>query len=214
MTIVLISVKANGEEESVPRISQQDKARNRQNIVDAASRLFRSRGVDRVGIDDLMKAAGLTHGGFYNHFPSKDALAVEVYGAAFERSLGLLAQESADGPDEDGTVVARVVNGYLSPQHRDDPDGGCPSASLCIDAWRQDDEVQSAYATGVHGYLDGFAGELTREHPDLTPAEIRERSVRLLSELVGAMVLARSIRRVEPELSDEFLETNRRHLAD
>lgn len=72
----------------MPRITKEDKARNRQNILEAASRMFRSQGIDAVGIAELMKEAGLTHGGFYNHFASKNDLAVEVCGASYAASLG------------------------------------------------------------------------------------------------------------------------------
>ncbi|CAM5490265.1 hypothetical protein SALBM217S_05044 [Streptomyces griseoloalbus] len=74
----------------MPRITKEEKARNRQNIVEAAGRMFRARGIDAVGIADLMKEAGLTHGGFYNHFASKDDLAAEVCNASFAASLGVL----------------------------------------------------------------------------------------------------------------------------
>jgi TetR/AcrR family transcriptional repressor of nem operon len=216
----------------MPRISREEKARNRQNIVDAAGRLFRAKGIDAVGIADLMKEAGLTHGGFYNHFASKEELAVEVCGASFERSLGVLDAAVEQGDDSAGTPLRRVVDGYLSAAHRDAPDGGCPSASLVIDAGRHGDTVQGAYALGVEGYLTGFAAELAREHRerpacpeqdgelgpehdgDLTPQEARERAVLLLSQLVGAMTLARAVRHTQPELSDEILRTCRAHALD
>jgi AcrR family transcriptional regulator len=79
--------------------------------VEAASRLFRLRGVDAVGIADLMKDAGLTHGGFYNHFPSKEALAVEVFDTAFANSLGRLAATVRRGPDGSQSPLERVVDG-------------------------------------------------------------------------------------------------------
>ncbi len=191
----------------MPRITQTEKAHNRQRIVDAASRLFRCRGIDAVGIADLMKAAGLTHGGFYNHFASKDALVTEVCDAAFADSLGLLADLLCQ--DAEGEPLARVVDDYLSPAHRDAVDGGCPSASLVGGVRIQSDQVQAAYARGVEGYLTGFADQITRDAArngqDLDPAEARHQAVRLFSELVGAMVLSRAVRRVEPTLSDEFL---------
>jgi len=199
----------------MPRITREDKARNRQNIIDAAGRMFRAQGIDAVGIADLMKEAGLTHGGFYNHFASKDELAAEACGASFERSLGVLDQAVEEGPGPTGTPLQRVVNGYLSAAHRDAPDGGCPSASLVIDAGRHSDTVQGAYAVGVEGYLAGFASELARDHDEeLTPQEARERAVLLLSRLVGAMTLARAVRHTEPELSDEILRTCRAHAFD
>ncbi|WP_221358008.1 TetR/AcrR family transcriptional regulator [Streptomyces beigongshangae] len=199
----------------MPRITKEDKARNRQNILEAAGRMFRSQGIDAVGIAELMKEAGLTHGGFYNHFASKNDLVVEVCGASFAASLGVLAQEVEDGPDRDGSPLKRVVAGYLSAAHRDAPDGGCPSASLVTDAARHSEAVQSAYAEGVEGYLTGFAAEFLREAEgkghELDPGEARRAAIRLLSEMVGALMLARAVRHVEPELSDEILQTGRSH---
>ncbi|MGQ4511398.1 TetR family transcriptional regulator [Streptomyces sp. DW26H14] len=202
----------------MPRITKEDKARNRQNILDAAGRMFRAQGIDAVGIAELMKEAGLTHGGFYNHFASKNDLAVEVCGASFAASLGALARMIEDGRDEAGSPLDRVVAGYLSAAHRDAPDGGCPSASLVTDAGRHSEAVQSAYAEGVEGYLAGFAAEFLREasekgyEPD--PGEARRTAIRLLSEMVGALMLARAVRHVEPGLSDEILRTGRVHALD
>ncbi|MCS7480399.1 TetR/AcrR family transcriptional regulator [Umezawaea endophytica] len=202
----------------MPRITKEDKARNRQNILDAAGRMFRSQGIDAVGIAELMKEAGLTHGGFYNHFASKSDLVVEVYGASFAASLGSLAQTIEDGPDQGGSPLERVVVGYLSTEHRDSPDGGCPSASLVTDAGRHGEAAQSAYAEGVEGYLTGFAAEFLREAEEegheLAPSEARRKAVRLLSEMVGALMLARAVRHVEPELSDEILRAGRRCAVD
>ncbi|CAM5652207.1 MULTISPECIES: TetR/AcrR family transcriptional regulator [Streptomyces] len=203
----------------MPRITKEEKARNRQNIVEAAGRMFRAQGIDAVGIADLMKEAGLTHGGFYNHFASKDDLAVEVCNASFAASLGVLAQAVADGDAPAGSPLRRVVDDYLSAGHRDAPDGGCPSASLVIDAGRHDETIQRSYAAGVEGYLTGFAAELAREHdgePDggLGPQEARAEAVLLLSRMVGAMVLARAVRHVEPDLSDEILRTCRAQALD
>ncbi|MER6118049.1 TetR/AcrR family transcriptional regulator [Streptomyces sp. NPDC001743] len=194
----------------MPRITSEDKARNRQNIVEAAGRMFRSKGVDAVGIAELMKEAGLTHGGFYNHFASKDDLAAEACGASFKASLGSLEQLLEEGADLTGPPLNRVVDSYLSAAHRDASDGGCPSASLVIDAGRHSDTIQSVYAAGVEGYLTGFAEEFAREHEgEITSQEARERAVLLLSRLVGAMVLARAVSHVQPELSDEILRTCR-----
>ncbi|MGW6442837.1 TetR/AcrR family transcriptional regulator [Lentzea sp. NPDC055074] len=199
----------------MPRITKEDKARNRQNILDAAGRMFRAQGVDAVGIAELMKEAGLTHGGFYNHFASKNDLVVEVCGASFAASLGSMARMIEAGSDQDRSPMDRVVDEYLSTAHRDAPDGGCPSASLVTDAGRQSEAVQSAYAVGVEGYLHGFAAEFLREAEEkghqLDPGEARRKAVRLLSEMVGALMLARAVRRVEPELSDEILQIGRDH---
>lgn len=120
-----------------------------------------------------------------------------------------------DGPDQGGSPLERLVAGYLSAAHRDARDGGCPSASLVADAGRHGDPVQHAYAEGVEGYLNGFAAEFLREAEEegreSDPGEARHRAVRLLSEMVGALMLARAVRHVEPELSDEILRTGRSH---
>ena len=202
----------------MPRITKEDKVRNRQNIVDAAGRMFRSQGIDAVGIAELMKEAGLTHGGFYNHFASKNDLAVEVCGTSFAASLGVLAQEIEDGHDKAGSPLERVVASYLSAAHRDAEDGGCPSSALVTDAGRQSEAVQRAYAEGVEGYFAGFTAEFLRDAeakgqtPD--PDEARRRAIRLLGELVGTMMLARAVRHVEPSLSDEILQAGRDHALD
>src|SRR5689334_2017077 len=180
-----MSNRERHERTAMPRITKQDKARNRQNILEAASHMFRSQGIDAVGIAELMKEAGLTHGGFYNHFASKNDLAVEVCGASYAASLAGLAQTIEGGPGQDGSALERVVAEYLSTAHRDAPSGGCPSASLATDAGRHSEAVQSAYGEGVDGYLTNFAADFLREAGDkghqLDPAEARHRAIRLLS---------------------------------
>lgn len=199
----------------MPRITQEEKARNRQHILEAAGRLFRLRGVEAVGIAELMSDAGLTHGGFYNHFASKNELVAAVCAASFNESLDGLAQTVAEGDGEGGPPLRRVVAEYLSPRHRDAPDGGCPSASLAADAGREDLAVQHAYARGVEGYLIGFAAELSRvaheEGRTLEPQEARHQAIGLLSEMVGALMLARAVRKAEPALSEEILNASREH---
>ncbi|WP_333749859.1 TetR/AcrR family transcriptional regulator [Streptomyces sp. IBSBF 2394] len=202
----------------MPRITKEDKARNRQNIVEAAGRLFRSQGIDAVGIAELMKEAGLTHGGFYNHFASKSDLVVEVCRTSFATSLESLAGMIEEGQDQGGPPLKRVVAGYLSTAHRDAANGVCPSASLVTDAGRQNEEVQGAYAEGVEGYLTGFTAEFLREAEEkghqLDPAEARQKAIRLLSEMVGALVIARAVRHIEPGLSDDILHASRSHALD
>ncbi|MFI5953837.1 TetR/AcrR family transcriptional regulator [Cryptosporangium sp. NPDC051539] len=202
----------------MPRISEQDMARTRQRIVDAASPRLRADGIDGIGIAALMKGAGLTHGGFYNHFASKDALVVAVCEDAFAASLATLAR-TVDEANPDRPSLAQIVADYLSPEHRDQSDGGCPSAALVSDAGRHGPEIQAAYAQGVVGYLEGFDAaqqlEATERGETLDPEEARRRSIALLSEIVGAIVLARAIRLGDPDLSDEILTVNRqRHLED
>ncbi|MDA0183978.1 TetR/AcrR family transcriptional regulator [Solirubrobacter phytolaccae] len=196
----------------VPRISEQDMAQTRRRIVDAASPRFRTDGIDAIGIAALMKDAGMTHGGFYNHFASKDALAVAVFEDAFATSLATLAR-ATDEADPERPSLAETVDAYLSPGHRDMPGGGCPSAALVTDAGRHGPAIQAAYAEGVNGYIAGFDAaqqlEATERGEALDPEAARRRSIALLSEIVGAIVLSRAIRLVDPDLSDEILAVNR-----
>lgn len=201
----------------MPRISEQDMAQTRQRIVDAASPRFRADGIDAIGIAALMKDAGMTHGGFYNHFASKDALAIAVFEDAFAASLATVAR-TVDESDPDRPSLAETVAAYLSPAHRDRPDGGCPSAALASDAGRHGPEIQAAYAEGVRGYIEGFDAalqlEATERGETLDPDEARRRSITLLTEIVGAIVLSRAIRLAEPDLSDEILAVSRQRVTN
>jgi TetR/AcrR family transcriptional regulator, transcriptional repressor for nem operon len=189
------------------RVSKEQAAKNRQAIVDAASTLFRERGVDGVGVADLMKAAGFTHGGFYNHFPSKEALAAEACASAFSGSIATLREALEEG--DGAAALADFVQGYLTPAHRDDSTGACPTASMPIDAWRQGEPIQVAYAEGLSALADLF----TANQPAKRGADGRARALRTLSEMVGALVLARAVAEAAPALSDELLAASRSGLA-
>ena len=194
------------------RLSKEQAARNRQGIIDAAARLFRERGIDGVGVADLMKAAGFTHGGFYNHFPSKEALAAEACASAFEGTLTELNNALDHGASKSGSAFSEYLAHYLSPDHRDDPNGGCPMASFAVDAWRQGEEVQSAYAEGIESVLAAYAAQLTkvsRAGKKVSAAAARVQAIRLLSEIVGALLLARAVAGANSGLSDEILEASR-----
>jgi TetR/AcrR family transcriptional repressor of nem operon len=195
------------------RLSKEQAARNRQAILDTAARLFRERGIDGVGVADLMKEAGFTHGGFYNHFPSKEALAAEACGLAFEAALSTLMETLAREKGRDGAALARYLDHYLSPEHRDDPGGGCPTAALAADAGRQGAPVQASYAAGIEALLEILVTHLPRLKSGRKAAEppaAREQALRTLSEMVGALVLSRAVAEANPVLSDEILETSRR----
>lgn len=181
------------------KLSREKAARNRERIINVASRLFRARGVQAVAVTDLMKAAGFTHGGFYNHFPSKDALTVEACDAAFEQSVeGLSAGLAADGST---AAFVRYLDRYLSASHRDNPADSCPSASLASDAARHGAQVQTAFADGIESMLATLSS-----HPSIAT---RASAMRLLNEIVGALTLARAVVDANPALSDEILDTSR-----
>lgn len=188
------------------RLSKEQAERNRQSILEAASRLFRERGFEGVGVAELMKAAGFTHGGFYNHFPSKEALAAAACASAMERANTAFAESLTQGGD---SAWVRFLEDYLSSAHRDERASSCTVASLAADASRQGEEVQASLAEGIETALGISTEYLTGARPEESPEEVREQAVVLWCELVGAVVLARAVARANPALSEEILEAAR-----
>ncbi|OLT06896.1 TetR family transcriptional regulator [Pseudonocardia sp. CNS-004] len=200
----------------VPRITQEQKRLNREKIVTAAGEGFRLRGIDGIGIEQLMKSAGMTHGGFYNHFASKDALALEVLHQGFTDSLATLDATREAHPDSARAALQDMVDRYVNAEHRDHPEVGCASAALVSDAGRHGVAAQTEYRRGLNGYFEAIADMLVecgRESgTELSPAEARDHAVALFSQMVGALLLSRAIADAAPELSDEVLAANRRRL--
>ena len=187
--------------------------RNRQAIIDAAARVFRERGVDGVGVADLMKEAGFTHGGFYNHFASKDALAAECCASVFDSATRQLRQALAGDEESSKQAFRTLLEAYLSPGHRDLPGAGCPSASLAVDAARHGETMQAAYACGIRGFLDVIEEHLSSSGQSDSPSR-REDAIALLASLVGTIVMARGIGEADAGLSDEILSVGRRRLPE
>src|SRR3954470_22008673 len=133
------------------KVTKEKAAEHRAAILKAACRLFRERGFDGVGVAEITREAGLTHGGFYGHFASKDALAAEACEYAFSAGTIRLS-ESAALPD--------YVASYLTERHRDRGDGGCPMAALATQIPRQDETVEASFADGVAAYLEAMEQRL------------------------------------------------------
>lgn len=204
MTFIIIDVKrlVLGAQEARVKVTKEKAAEHRAAIVTAATRLFRERGLDGVGVAEITKAAGLTHGGFYGHFASKDALVAEACGQSFANSLKRLpGGEAARTPD-----LSAYLDNYLSELHRDRPGAGCPMAAYASDIARQDEAVQSRCAQGVDHFIDGLAERLPAGMP-------RAEAILMLSAMVGGMTLARATATSAPELSAEILESVRAQLT-
>ena len=196
------------------KVSKAQVTENRQAILQAAARLYRERGFTGVGVADITREAGLTHGGLYRHFESKDALAAEAAAQAFEWKLSELAPPGTGGAANSGSSLLDGVANYLSPQHRDSAGGGCPVAALAAAAARETGAIADAFAQGIGRYMALFA----RRRPDgseaaQVEAEDRVRAIAMLSTMVGGLILARATARGLPALSDEILATLREHLA-
>ena len=187
------------------RITKARAAENRDKVLSAAAELFRERGFDGVGIADVMRAAGLTHGGFYNHFESKDALesaaCAHVFDAAVNRVERVAKAEHRD------VAVADYVRAYLSDRARDARGARCPMVAFATDVSRQEPQVRDAYAEGLSRYLEALARALPSQRAPDTPD--RGAAVDMLVRLVGALSLARSVAKADPDLSAEILERTR-----
>lgn len=185
------------------RITKERAAENRDRVLDAADELFREKGFDGVGVAELMRAAGLTHGGFYNHFASKEALEAAACERIFAKSVGRLAAIANKGEtDQRQKAFADYQQRYVSPAARDASAASCPMVAFAGDVSRQSAQVRAAYAEGLEAYLAAFARANSDGAPD---AEARAAAIRRFSELVGALTLARSVARDAPALSDEIL---------
>ena len=176
------------------RVSREKAAENRERIVDAAARLFRDKGFDGVGVDAIMKDAGLTHGGFYGHFASKEALAAEAVACAFGRSA---ARQS------DIDSLGDLVSDYLSERHRADRANGCAVAALGADYGRQGQALRKVLTASVRRQIDRLASLLKRGGP----AARRRRAIASYAGMVGALTLARAID--DPALAQEILAAAR-----
>jgi TetR/AcrR family transcriptional repressor of nem operon len=176
--------------------SRDDKARSHERIVEIAAARMRESGTTGPGVAELMKAAGLTHGGFYKHFDSRDDLVAEAVERALHDNDGFVATLTATAPDA-RVALERFVDWYTSAEHRDTPGAGCAVVALGADAPRADERVRSAYTSQVEQYLVHLE-ELLGD---------RKRAVTALSTLVGAVLVARAVG--AGELSDEILASAR-----
>ncbi len=195
-------------------MSREQAAENHRAIVAAATQLFRERGVEAVGLIELMKHAGFTQGGFYNHFESKAALVAEVLASAMAEGTAELATNARAPVDESTTALRRYISHYLSQAHRDDIDHGCPVAGFAGDAPRLGAGAQSHYAGGLDDQITILAGLIAESGSLAVTGErrtLREQAISLHCEMVGALVLSRSVAKATPALSNEILESVQRH---
>lgn len=192
----------------MPRVSRKQAELNREIIVEAATRLFRERGLHGISVIDVMGAAGLTHGGFYGHFESREALAQEASGRAFQQSADRWKDWIA--ANEDKKAARRALIGpYLSATSRDNPGDSCPVVAFAGDICHEaaDSSLRQTFMEGLGSLLDTFTPLMD------TGDDARDRQQALVqySLMVGALTLARATR--GDALSDEILEAARTFLT-
>jgi len=168
------------------RVSRDQAEKNRQTVINVASRLFREHGFDGIGLKDLMKAAGLTQGAFYKQFASKDDLAAQASKRALESISGQWSAAAEGNPkDPLGAVVAR----YLSMGHREERGDGCPLVALGADAARQGADVKASFEAGIRKYIETLEGLVGGANGE----DATDRAMATFSTMVGAMMLSRAV---------------------
>jgi TetR/AcrR family transcriptional repressor of nem operon len=187
------------------RVNRIQAEENRQNVINVASRLFRSRGFDGIGLKDLMEAAGLTQGAFYKQFASKEDLAAQASARALESAtLRWSAATAAEPKDPLGAVMAF----YLSTDHRDEKLDGCPIVALGSDVARQGSNVKAPFEAGIKAHVE----ILSRLIAEANDEESRGKAMAVLSTMVGALTLSRVVN--DPDLAQAFLETASRQIRE
>ena len=185
------------------RVSRVQAEKNRLAVIDAAARLFRERGFNGIGLDEVMKAAGLTHGGFYKQFKSKDELTVEACDRALATSVEVWAQTvKSAGADP----FAALIRSYLSTSHRDDGGEGCPLVALGADAARHSPTLRRSFEAGIKAHLD----VLDRTMPAVSATAARDASIAALSMMIGALLMSRVVE--DKALSRRILDAAARSL--
>ncbi|MGH2515139.1 MAG: TetR/AcrR family transcriptional regulator [Ktedonobacterales bacterium] len=181
--------------------SKAHKAQTRAKIVEAATHAFREEGIGGVGIPAVMRQAGLTHGGFYAHFESKDDLVAAACDAGYAESVARLRRRAARLAHDD--VVPSLMKSYLSPAHRDSPASGCTIAALAGDITRAPADVRAAFTRGLADYAQELGTYLPASAGDTADHKTDEALV-LLAGMAGALLLARAVD--DPHMSERILD--------
>ena len=185
------------------RYSKDHKRETHERIVRKASVKLRERGAHGIGVADLMKEAGLTHGGFYAHFPSREALVVEAFAYAMDRSAARWERIAEEMPAD--KRFAAIIDSYLSSAHRDNPGTGCAVPALAAEIAREGSKTRKVFAEKLERMIDRLAGQL----PGRSRKAAREQALASLATMVGAVILGRA---GGGEFSDEILAASRKAL--
>jgi TetR/AcrR family transcriptional regulator, transcriptional repressor for nem operon len=205
MTYIIKMTASTG---ATMRITKRQADDNKARVIETAAALFREKGFDGVSVADLMRKAGMTHGGFYNHFDSKDALEAAACAYIFDQSVeGIASVAAVEDTQERAAALADYKRRYVSKKGRDATAARCPMVAFAGDVSRQSAHVREEYAQGLRRYLDAFAQACDaggENKPDAKKA--RRQAIVDFVALSGALTLARSVAEADPELSDEILE--------
>ena len=180
------------------RVTKTQVAANRDALLQAAGRLFREHGIDGVGVAEIGKRAGMTHGALYRHFPTKDALAAEAYRAGVEQSLAMMLQAVGDAPP----TLGRYLDFLLSPAVRDELAMGCPMTASASEIGRQGEAVSASFRDGVGRMVAALAASMDSAMPD---DQRRGLAFTAVAAQLGAIVISRAVAKTDMALADDVL---------
>ena len=189
------------------KVTKEKVTENRAALVRAAGRLFRERGIDGVGVAEISKKAGLTHGALYAQFPSKGALAAEAIASALKSGLEKVTADRADGP----ATLTDFLDHYMSSDHRDGMATGCPMAASASEVARQDKMVCERFTEGFEQFAD-----LIEHGLGAAPgkADKRQRALAMMAAMIGGVAASRAIAKTDPKLSDQILRAVRQIVGE
>jgi TetR/AcrR family transcriptional regulator, transcriptional repressor for nem operon len=189
------------------RISKEKAADNRTALIRAASKLFRERGIDGVGVAEISKEAGLTHGALYAHFRSKEALALEALSYGLDQANSRMYSATSDGmPD-----LSRFLDRYLAPECRDDYGDRCAMAASASEIGRQDQAISARFAEGYMVMVRAFERQIAENEPG---SDALGRAMVVVATMIGSLAVARGAAKGNPAVSEQVLRAARRQLDE
>ena len=189
------------------KVTRQKSAENRATLIETAARMFRERGIDGVGVAEISKAAGLTHGALYGQFSSKQALVAEALTHGLARSHANMTAPRPDG----APTLSDQLDLYLSLDHRDNLADGCAMAASASEIARQDEAVSARFAEGFELMVGAVQAALKTTK---LRADDRARAVTIAAAMIGGVAMARATAKSRPDLSDEIMAAVRRVLGE
>jgi TetR/AcrR family transcriptional repressor of nem operon len=202
--IFIVKPMATGE---TVKVTKEKSAENRAALIETAARLFRERGVDGVGVAEISKAAGLTHGALYAQFPSKQALVAAALAHGLARSHAAMTAPKPQG----APTLSDQLDLYLSLDHRDNLAEGCAMAASASDIARQDEAVSARFAEGFEQMVEAVQAALKTT---TLRADDRARALTIVAAMIGGVAMARAAAKSRPDLSDEIMAAVRRVLGE
>jgi len=189
------------------RISKEKAADNRTALIRAASKLFRERGIDGVGVAEISKEAGLTHGALYAHFRSKEELALEALSYGLDQANSRMYSSTVDGmPD-----LSRFLDRYLALDNRDDYGDRCAMAASASEIGRQDKAISARFAEGYMVMVRAFERQIAQNEPG---SDALGRAMVVVATLIGSLAVARGAAKGNPAVSEQVLAAARRQLDE